>query len=65
MGKIEKFVEKREIEKHKSTVEFINDLLWYVEAMNKAEVEFIETINGINTVFNERMKEHKKETKNA
>lgn len=65
MGKVAKFVEKKEKEKHKTTEEFIDTLLWYVKSMNDAIVELTNTANGINTVFNEKMKEIKEEQKNA
>lgn len=65
MGKVEKFVRTKEKEKHATTEEFIDTLLWYVKSMNDAIVELTNTANGINTVFNEKMKEIKEEQKNA
>lgn len=65
MGKVAKFVEKKEKEKHKTTDEFIDTLLWYVKSMNDAIVELTNTANSINIVFNEKMGQYKEGKKNA
>lgn len=63
MGKVEKFVKKQETEKHKTTSEFIDTLLWYCEAMNKTMADFIRATNDINEAFNSRVAEIKAEAK--
>lgn len=59
MGKVEKFVKKKEQEKHTTTSEFIDALIWYVDSMNKTLVEFVNASNDINEAFNVRINEIK------
>lgn len=59
MGKVEKFVKKKEQEKHTTTSEFIDALIWYVDSMNKTLVEFVNASNDINEAFNARINEIK------
>lgn len=59
MGKVEKFVKKKEQEKHTTTSEFIDTLFWYIESMNKTLVDFVNASNDINEAFNARINEIK------
>lgn len=61
MGKVEKFVKKKEQEKHTTTSEFIDALIWYVDSMNKTLVDFVNASNDINEAFNARVNEIKAE----
>lgn len=59
MGKVEKFVKKKEQEKHKTTEEFIDTLFWYIESMNKVLVEFVNAANDINEAYMAKVNELK------
>lgn len=59
MGKVEKFVKKKEQEKHKTTEEFIDTLFWYIESMNKVLVEFVNAANDINEAYTAKVNEIK------
>lgn len=59
MGKVEKFVKKKEQEKHKTTEEFIDTLFWYIESMNKVLVEFVNAANDINEAYMTKVNELK------
>lgn len=61
MGNVEKFVKARETEKHKTTEEFIDTLLWYCKSMNKIMNDFVSSTRDINEAFNSRMAEIKTE----
>lgn len=57
MGKVEKFVKKKEAEKHISTAEFIEALLWYIQASEQLDQEWAKSKSDLNEAFNERIKE--------
>ena len=59
MGKVEKFVKKKEQEKHTTTSEFIDTLFWYIESMNKTIVEFVNAANDINEAYMAKFNELK------
>mgnify|MGYP003295659470 CR=1 FL=1 len=60
MGNVEKFVLKHEKEKHKTTEEFIDTLLWYARASAEIDKEWAEAKSNINEAFNQRMAEIRK-----
>ena len=57
MGKVEKFVKKKEAEKHINTAEFIEALLWYIQASEQLDQEWAKSKSDLNEAFNERIKE--------
>ena len=63
MGDVLEFVEMKEAEKHRTQEEFIKDLRWYVEEMNKLHVDFTQKLNGLNTVFKITMDKYREEEK--
>ena len=65
MGKVEKFVARREKEKHKTTDEFIDTLLWYVKAAADLDAEWARSKSDLNEAFNARMREIREEANNA
>ena len=59
MGKVDKFVKKREQEKHTTTEEFIETLKWYIHEMAKLEAEHIRAKNDLTEAFNETIQQLK------
>lgn len=57
MGKVEKFVKKREAETHKTTDEFIDTLRWYIAACAKLDKQFVEEKNNLTEAFNAKLRE--------
>ena len=65
MGKVEKFVKKREQEKHITTEEFMGLTRWYIEECNKLDVQWASDKNNLNEAFKSRLAELKaKEVEN-
>ena len=57
MGKVEKFVKKREKEKHTTTEEFIETLKWYIQEMAKLDAEHTSAKNDLTEAFNETIQQ--------
>ena len=63
MGKVQKFVEQKEKEKHISTQEYIDLLRWYAAESNKLNIEWSRSMSDLNEAFNEKIKELKEAAK--
>ena len=59
MGKVEKFVKKKEKEKHVTTEEFLETLKWYIQASAKLDAEHTRAKNDLTEAFNKRLAELK------
>ena len=59
MGKVEKFVKKKEKEKHLGTEDLIGIMNWYIQEMAKLDKQFAEEKNNLTEAYNARLQELK------
>ena len=56
MGKVEKKVQENQEVRIKTQVEFVNDLINYVNSMNQIVKDFNNTMNALNDAYRDRLK---------
>ena len=56
MGKVEKKVQENQEVRIKTQVEFVNDLINYVNSMNQIVKDFNYTMNALNDAYRDRLK---------
>lgn len=61
MGKVEKFVQKREKEKHLDTQEIIGVMQWYIQEMAKLNQQANEDRRNLTEAYNARLQELKEQ----